>query len=991
MDIISAYREVGTYRGAAAMCATTPKTVKRVVARQAAGGAVPPRGGAVPPRRPRESSHDGSVREVVAAKVKSSEGRMSGKRLLPVARAAGYEGSARTLRRLVAAVKAEWRRDHHRGRRPGVWSPGEHLLIDWGAQGGLHICCAMLAWSRFRFVRFATNERADTTFAMLGECFEVLGGVPKVVLADRMGCLKGGVVANRVIPTPDYVRFATHHGFRPDFCEAHEPQSKGMVEHLVGYAKRDLVVPMAMQCGGLGDLVAANEGAAGWCAEVNSVVHSEIAAVPAARLGTEVALLGAFALTAGAERGGVRTRTVDRLSCVRFGSARYSVPTTLIGTTVELRAQPGRLLVLAPGTGEVLAEHGLVAPGEASVLDETLWRAAAGAAAGGATQECFRETVLRARPGRGGVHRRGRRGREHPPGTGAGRARRARGRPRAARPDRGARTCGRVRALARRGRAFHPGRRRGHPGAEPARGRTGHRPPRGADPVVGRQRHRGVLMTSPPKLAPGRRRPQPAAAGGPVPAWAVPPRPGRDRTLQGHDGDRDHTPGTRRARAGPRGAAPGARSPRPRAGRHRPAAGGDSRTRCRETVPRARGGSGARGSASHHGRRRRADPPGTAAERAPGGQPARLPDRRARPGGCGGQRCGPLRPRTGLRWALPTPPRPRPRRCRGAPPRARPGPRPARGVHPGLARAPPPHRGALVSTAPPQLAPDLAAGLRRLKLAAMRGLAPELLVTAKSQRWSPEELLRTLIEAEITARDASNARARLKAAAFPVHKTLDEFDVPASSIPAATFAYLSSLEWIRAAENLCLVGPPGTGKSHTLITLGVAAVHAGHRVRYFTAPALVETLYRGLADNSVGRVMENLLRADLVMLDELGFAHWTTPAPSCCSGSSPPPTNAEPWASDPTGPSSPGAGSCPNTPPPPACSTASCTTASSWSPKASPTACARPAPEEVPPRNTTEQPRGVGLLLATSGDRNLAIDSAATAQPSGVCPCSPRK
>ena len=63
----------------------------------------------------------------------------------------------------------------------------------------------------------------------------VLGGVPgKVLLADRMGCLKGGVVANRVIPTPEYVRFAAHYGFAPDFCEANDPQSKGIVENLVG-------------------------------------------------------------------------------------------------------------------------------------------------------------------------------------------------------------------------------------------------------------------------------------------------------------------------------------------------------------------------------------------------------------------------------------------------------------------------------------------------------------------------------------------------------------------------------------------------------------------------------------------------------------------------------------------------------------------------------------------------------------------------------------
>jgi DNA replication protein DnaC len=172
----------------------------------------------------------------------------------------------------------------------------------------------------------------------------------------------------------------------------------------------------------------------------------------------------------------------------------------------------------------------------------------------------------------------------------------------------------------------------------------------------------------------------------------------------------------------------------------------------------------------------------------------------------------------------------------------------------------------------PALAPDLHAGLRRLKLAAMRTLAPELLVTAKTQRWTPEELLRTLVEAEICARDAAGARHRLKAAAFPVAKTLEEFDIAASSIPRATFDYLASLEWIGAHENLCLVGPAGTGKSHTLIALGMAAVKAGHRVRYFTAAELVETLYRGLADNSVGRGIDTLLRADLVIVDELGFA-----------------------------------------------------------------------------------------------------------------------
>ena len=178
----------------------------------------------------------------------------------------------------------------------------------------------------------------------------------------------------------------------------------------------------------------------------------------------------------------------------------------------------------------------------------------------------------------------------------------------------------------------------------------------------------------------------------------------------------------------------------------------------------------------------------------------------------------------------------------------------------------------MTAPAAPGLAADLDAGLRRLKLSTMRRLAPELLVTAKTQRWNPEEFLRTLLEAELAARDASNVRTRMKAAAFPVVKTIEEFDVGSSSIPRATFDYLASLEWIRARENYCAVGPAGTGKSHSLIAFGVAAVHAGHKVRYFTAAELVETLYRGLADNSVGRVIDTLLRNDLIIIDEVGFA-----------------------------------------------------------------------------------------------------------------------
>ncbi len=353
MDMIAAYNDLGSYRGAAAICGVDHKTVKRAVAGQRAER----------PATARPHNYD-VVADVVAQRVGRTSARISAKRLLPEARAAGYTGSARNFRRLVAKAKRAWRANNHRGRRPGVWAPGEVLVIDWGVEGGLHIFCAVMAFSRWRFVRFAADERATTTLEMLARCFEALGAVPKVVLADRMGCLKGAVVANIVVPTPAYVRFATHYGFRPDFCEAADPESKGIVEALVGYAKSDLVVPEDLVGA---DLSLANEAAGTWCHEVNSRPHYETCAVPLDRLEAERPLLGELPCLR-PSFGKACSRKVDKLSTVRFGSARYSVPIRLIGRSVEVHVVGNEVRIVH--FAEEVATHALVAPGEVPIKDE---------------------------------------------------------------------------------------------------------------------------------------------------------------------------------------------------------------------------------------------------------------------------------------------------------------------------------------------------------------------------------------------------------------------------------------------------------------------------------------------------------------------------------------------------------------------------------------------------------------------------------------------
>ena len=173
-------------------------------------------------------------------------------------------------------------------------------------------------------------------------------------------------------------------------------------------------------------------------------------------------------------------------------------------------------------------------------------------------------------------------------------------------------------------------------------------------------------------------------------------------------------------------------------------------------------------------------------------------------------------------------------------------------------------------TAPP-IPEELDRLLRRMRLPYLRKTAPDVLATARAQRWDPAEVLRVLINEEVVGRDAATRRMRRKTAAFPTGKTFSSWRPEESSIPEPTQNALTTLEWIGRHENLVVAGPSGTGKSHFVEGLAHAAIEADLRVAWFTLETLTATIGRAKADASIARTVARICRADLVVVDDIGM------------------------------------------------------------------------------------------------------------------------
>lgn len=172
---------------------------------------------------------------------------------------------------------------------------------------------------------------------------------------------------------------------------------------------------------------------------------------------------------------------------------------------------------------------------------------------------------------------------------------------------------------------------------------------------------------------------------------------------------------------------------------------------------------------------------------------------------------------------------------------------------------------------PPPLPDELEQLLRRLRLPYIRRAAPEVVATARAQRWEPAEVLRVLLAEEAAGRDRATIAARRRASGLPAGKTFAAWEEEASPIPLATQRALRTLEWVGRAENLCVCGPSGTGKSHFVEALGHLAIDQGKTVVWHTLESLAALVRRHRADDTVAKAIGRLVRADLIVVDDLGM------------------------------------------------------------------------------------------------------------------------